>query len=170
MNSEIIAALSQLVADEQRDDETLVDTLTRIKSERDRLRLECEQHPYHEACPRCWEKYQDALRTCSEMEERIKQFTIAHKHTILAEVSLAALLFGDDHTAGKGFREMAARVRELLIVANAAADVCGPFAMLDYQGRELVPARDMDRLRAALQPLIVKASVAAETGKLPKGE
>lgn len=119
MNSEIIAALSQLVADEQRDNEALVDTLTRIKAERAQLRLN--------------------------------------------EVSLAAILFGDDNTTGKGFREMAVRVRELLIVANAAADVCGPFAMLDREGRELIPARDMDRLRAALQPLIVWPSVAAET-------
>ncbi len=99
----------------------------------------------------------------------VKQTTVENMIDQLAqakldEATLAALLFGDDHTAGKGFREMAARVRELLIVANAAADVCGPFAMLDYQGRELVPTRDMDRLRAALKPLIVKTDVAAETG------
>lgn len=66
---DLIDQLVRLVAGEQSDDETLVDALTRIKAERDQLRLD--------------------------------------------EVALASVLFGDDHTAGKGFREMAARVREL---------------------------------------------------------
>lgn len=83
MNSEIIAALSQLVADEQRDNEALVDTLTRIKAERDQLRLD--------------------------------------------EVSLASILFGDDHTADKGFREMAARIRELqtFVLPSVDAETAG---------------------------------------------
>lgn len=81
MNSEIITALARLVAGEQRDDEALVDTLTRIKAERDQLRLD--------------------------------------------EVSLSAILFGDEHTTDKGFREMAARVRELqTFVWPSVAECC----------------------------------------------
>lgn len=84
MNSEIIAALYQLVVDEQQPGETIVDTLKRIKAERDQLRLD--------------------------------------------EVSLASILFGDDDTAGKGFREMAARVRELqtFVWPSVATETAAP--------------------------------------------
>ncbi len=54
MTSAVITALAQLVADEQRDDETLVDTLKRIKQERDKYKTfieemvdECEKCPLH---------------------------------------------------------------------------------------------------------------------------
>ena len=68
----------------------------------------------------------------------------------LDEATLTAILFGED-TAGKTFKDISARVRDLLEVAHLASIACGPFAMIDRHGYELVQPSDMDRLRQALE-------------------
>lgn len=43
-------------------------------------------------------------------------------HLRLDEAALASILFGDDHTAGKGFREIAAEMRTALAHLDAIID------------------------------------------------
>lgn len=69
MNSEIIAALYQLVADEQQPSETIVDTLKRIKAERDvcieelKMFIEVEQTSRPDHIAGKYEKYTRYFQT-----------------------------------------------------------------------------------------------------------
>lgn len=89
MNSEIVAALYQLVADEQRPSETIVDTLKRIKAERDVCIEELKNRVAVDTLG-VVEKYY--AQVCARAEE-----TISHSHQVSGahyaamQVELAAL-------------------------------------------------------------------------------
>lgn len=76
------------------------------------------------------------------LREHAERLTADLNQLRLDEATLASILFGDDHTAGKGFREMAAAMRtalahlDAIIAAYQNHDGLGPMLLAIRAAKE----------------------------------